>query len=615
MQKYQNLTIIPYVSDYAEFAARTREEIIQRKGSDFIVAVDLPQGLEDQILKAARSLPETSLIIDALRRGILITPTSAPVEAIRSYLEYGYELHCIDASLPVAGNMSEYEYFIQMCKLHGPDKVINHSEQFGISQEDIFQAWAGTAIGNLSGTPAFISLPQRSTPEDCPPFDSALFSPYQITRLQCMAMHLKDLLQSGHEVLFVCSRVNVDGVLTFLSSDLPSFDDSYHLPVKMCRVPETLLYTISREIPFMMYAYELYRDTPFDREKWIRHLYTENCGSLSSQQITGTIEYAFRLALADYQIFPDLYNVTAAAKYFMDDVCALKVYDKGISYPPSRNLTSNCTFKSIVDYNFNPFSETRILNLKSAVVNKSVPSINPRSKKGWLSSSPYYRFTRTDRCLKAELDTVKYLRTQFRSSNLSEHEYTPVEFTCGLRNGIDYRQTIRHNHLGRVFVRQPVTENNSCYILDYRSKADKPQTTDIEGKHFRYVITMTQSEGAGSPMHVFFDKNYPWIGTTHHAGNHYSSKVMVAFMSLPFSPTKIYDKISISNPLVSSVHLGMRYAKQVVVFSDNAEELHNSHYPHDRLTVYPPEVLPRTLWDNMRTFDIVGYRYDDRPGD
>ena len=613
MQNYPNLTIIPYVADYAEFAARTREEILQRKGSDFIVAVDLPQGLEDQILKTVQSLPETSLLIDALRRAILITPTSAPAEAIRSFLEYGYEMHCIDASLPVTGNVSEYKYFIQMCKLHGPDKVINQPGQFGISQDDLFHAWAGTVLGKISGTPAFVSLPQRSTPEDCPPFDRALLSQYQITRLQCMAMHLKKILERGLEVVFVCSYENVNGILSFLSSELPSFDDSYHLPVKICRVPEALLYTISREIPFLMYTYELYRDTPFDREKSVRHLFTENCGSVSSQQITGAIKYALRLALADYQVFPDIYNVTAAAKYFMDDSCALKVYEKAISYPPSRNLTSNCTFKSIVDYNFNPFCETRVLTLKSSVVNKSTKSINPRSKKRWSSPTKYDRFTRTNRSLKAELDLMKYVTSLFKSSKISEHETMPVPFTCGLQNGIDYRQTIRHHHLGRVFVKQPVIENNSCYIFDFRSLVEKTKATEIEGTQFRFVITTTES--GVIPTHIFFDKNYPWIGTALHTGYHYNTKVMVAFMSLPFSPTKIYDNISYSNPLVSSVDVGLKYAKQVFVFSDNAGELDNPHYPRDRLKIFPLEVLPKTIQDKMRTFDIVGYRYDDRPGD
>jgi hypothetical protein len=613
VQRYQNLTIIPYVSDYAEFAGRTREEILRRKGSDFIVAVDLPQGLEDEILKAVRSLPETSLIIDAMRRGILITPTSAPVEAIRSYLEYGYELHCIDASLPVTGNISEYEYFIQMCKLHGPERVINQPEQFGISQQDLVHAWADTVTNNVSGTPSFVGLRQRCTPQDCPPFDPVLLSQYQITRLQSMAMHLKKLIESGLDVVFVCSRMNVSGVLTFLSSELPSFDDSYHLPVKICRIPETMLFTLSREMPFIMYTYELYRDAPFDREKWIRYLYTENCGSHSLQQITGTIEYAFRLALTDNQVFPDLYNVTAAAKYFMDDLCALKIYEKAISYPPSRNLKSNCTFKSIVDYNLTPFSETRILNLKSVVVNKPVRSINPRSRKRKSSSSDYYRFTRTNRCLKAELDLMKYVTSLFRSSNISEHETMPVAFTCGFQKGIDYRQTIRHHHFGRVFVKQPVHENNSCYIFDFRTPEDKSQTTDNGGKRFRFVMTKTQSEGV--PTHVFFDKNYPWVGVTLHAGNHYSSKLMMAFMSLPFSPTKIYDKISYSNPLVSSIDLGMKYAKLVFVFSNNAGELKRNHYPHDRLKVYPLKVLPKTIQEKMRSFDIVGYRYNDRPGD
>jgi len=86
-------------------------------------------------------------------------------------------------------------------------------------------------------------------------------------------------------------------------------------------------------------------------------------------------------------------------------------------------------------------------------------------------------------------------------------------------------------------------------------------------------------------------------------------------MNLPFSPTKIFDKISYSNPLVSSVNLGMKYSKQVFVFSDHAGELQNPHYPRDRLKIYPLKVLPKTIQDKMRTFDIVGYRYNDRPGD
>ncbi len=610
----EHLTVIPYVADYAEFAARTRAEILRRKGADFIVAVDLPQGLEEQILKTVRSLPEPSLIIDPLKRGILVTPSSAPVEAVRSFLEYGYELHCIDASLPVAGNLSEYEYFIRMCRLHGPESVINNSEQYGISQNDIFQAWAATASGAASATPGFFSLPQRLSTDDCPPFDPASCSPYRLTRFQCMAMHLKELLRSGPEVLFVCARGNVSGILSSLSADLPSFDDSYRLPVRVCKVPEKVFPTLAREVPFITYAYELYRDTPFDREHWIRHLYTEDCGAVPAQEITGAMEYAFRLALADQQIHPDLYNLTASAKYMQGDARALQIYEKAVSYPPARGLESNCTFKSVVDYEFNPLSEVRVLSLRSAVLDRPLRPLNPKSKNTW-SSSSYARFTRTKQCLQAELDLVKYLRSHFGAPTISERESIPVEFTCGLRNGIDYRQTIRNQYRSRIYVRQPVLENTSCYVLDYRSgeETKKPPATEVPGTRFRLAIINDASEGY--PTHIFLDKQYPWIGTARHVGNHYVAKVMMAFMSLPFSPTKIYEKISYSDPLPSAVNLGMRHAKRVVVFTDRPYDLRTNRRQKQRLDVYPLQALPVKIREKMKTFDIVGYRYDDKPGD
>ncbi|MFA4876456.1 MAG: hypothetical protein WC586_03510 [Methanoregula sp.] len=612
MNRYPNLTIIPYVSDYAEFAARTRAEILQRKGSDFIIAVDLPQGLEEEIIKAVRSLPETSLIVDALKRGILITPTSAPVEAVRSYLEYGYALHCIDASLPVTGTMSDYTYFIGMCRLHGPEKVIARPGDFGIPEGDLFRAWADCALPGSSPTPAFLGLPRQGTPADGQAFDAALLSPYHATRLQCMAMHLKELLQKGVEVLFVCSRENVDGVLFYLKTDQPSFDDSYRLPVRTCRVPEKMLFALAREIPFVTYAYELFRDIPFDREKWIRHLFLEECGPVSPHQMTGAIEYAFRLALADSQAFPGLYNITAAAKYFLGDAFAYRAYEKAIAYPPSRNLESNCTFKSVVDYNLNPLKDERVLTLQVAVLDKRLTPINRKTKQVG-SPSAYNRFTRTRQSLQGELDLVKFLRTRFRSSTASGRETAPVRFSSGLQSGIDFRQTIRHTHLGRIYVKEPAGETNTCYILDFRSGKIPPKKAESVSGGFRIVIESPPEDGW--PTHIFLDKHYPWIGTAHHRENHYTTKVMAGFLALPFSPTKIFENIGFADPLPAAVRIGMKYADRVVVFSDNPGDLKNVRVQPGRLKTYPLQALPRSMQEKMRTFDIVGYRYDDKPGD
>jgi hypothetical protein len=552
--------------------------------------------------------------VDALKRGILITPGSAPAEAVRSYLEYGYDLRCIDASLPVAGSISEYEYFIQLCRLHGPGKVIESPEQFGFSKEDIFQAWAGSVVGSLSTMPAFMGISRILTPEDCPPFDRSRILPYQYARLQCMAMHLAGLLRSGPEILFVCRWEQVNGILSLLQTDLPAFDDSYRLPVRICNVPETALPSLSREIPFMTHAYEQNRDLPFDREYHLMRLFTGTLGVAPPQHIIRTMKYAGHLALADYQVYPGLYNLVAAAKYCMGDAIAMKVHENATAYPPSRELESNCPFRSIVDYNFNPLAEERVLTLKTNMLDKPLPNLNRGQQSKNLRTYYYYRFTRTERSLAAEKELMQYLRSRFRSPHRNGRDSQPVPFMAGLQSGIDYRQTLRNLHLGKMFVKQPVPEENCCYILDYRPEAQVPRAeAENPSGTSRFVIRDIMPEG--SLTHVFLDKHFPWIGITLHKGNHYTSKIMVAFTCLPFSPTKIFENISRLNPLTSSVSLALKYAREVFVFSNRNGELKGQKNPGGRVHAYSMNVLPEQVREKMQTFEIVGYRYDDRPGD
>ena len=173
------LCIIPYIPGYAEYAARVRDEILKRKGSDFIIAVDLPRGLESQVIEATKKLPEASVIVDRLNRGIPILPTSAPIEAVRSYLEYGTDLQFIDTSLPVIGNMDDYQLFANSCILHGIEEVLQKPEQFGIPEKDITKSWI-SSLADMNYTAPFVhsSIHCHCTNERVRTWSMLSLSPY-----------------------------------------------------------------------------------------------------------------------------------------------------------------------------------------------------------------------------------------------------------------------------------------------------------------------------------------------------------------------------------------------------------------------------------------------------
>jgi len=129
---HKNLHVIPYIPGIAEYAALVREELNKRKDSDFLIAVDLPHGLESQVVTATKSLPQVSVIVDQLFRGIPIIPTSAPIEAVRSFGETGTDVRFIDTTLPVTGNLDDYRYFIDQCRLSGVGEVIKNAKSHGI---------------------------------------------------------------------------------------------------------------------------------------------------------------------------------------------------------------------------------------------------------------------------------------------------------------------------------------------------------------------------------------------------------------------------------------------------------------------------------------------------
>jgi len=608
-----NLQIIPYIPTIAEYAAQVREEILRRKGDDFIIAVDLPAGLEARVLEATRRLPEASVVIDPLMRGIPIIPTSAPIEAVRSYLEYGIECRFIDASLPVLGNREDYQHFIQLSRLFGIEKILSDPEAYGVNIEDLFKARIDDALKEQQGFP-FFHLPGVTESFGYPEYDPDKATTYLQTRLQCMARHLQELLDTEMDVLFVCSGSLYHGVLHYLEEDLPAIDDSYIVPTRICSVNEADIYQITREIPFLMYLYDLYRDTPVERERWIQSLY---CGTemenLPADIVDSAIDCAHKLALTDRQIFPDMYNLVAAAKYTGGDDFAMEVFARAQSYPPNHTTEGECIIQPILDYNFTNLANSRSLTLRSSLFNTSsrITSLHERliPRKNFRG---YVRWTRTPESIQAELEFMRYMTRKYVALEPSKEEYTVEEFSCGFGEGFDVKETLRNGMGDRLFVRSATLENAACYVIDYREPQSSAGTRIVHT-----AVSIRVLEGGTRPFidTIFLDRNYPWVGVTRCTGRHYDSTVMVAFNRLDCPPTQIFNGLMARQPLTSAVQLATRYAKYAFIFTDNPQELEDVPIDPGRAKILPRGAIPAAVLRKMAQFDIVSCRYDDRRGD
>lgn len=616
-QPGNNLTIIPYVPTIAEYAAQVREEILRRRRDDFIIAVDLPAGLETQVIKATRQLPEASVVIDPLMRGIPIIPTSAPIEAVRSYLEYGLECRFIDASLPVMGNIEDYQHFVQISRHFGLEKVLSDPEAHGVNVGELCKAWIDPALEERRGYP-FFHLPGVAASVGYPEYDPHTATPYLQTRLQCMARHLQRLLDTGIEVLFVCSGSLHHGVLHYIEEDLPEIDDSYIVPTRICPVKEADVCRITREIPFLMYLYDLYRDTPVEREMWIRNLY---CGAetnnVSANTVNAAIDYAYSLAFTDRQVFPDIYNLIAAAKYTGGDDFAINVLESALSYPPNHTTEGECIIRPILDYNFMNLENARSITLRRSLFKPSsrITSLRERLNPVERRYYGYTRWQRTPESIQAEFDFMRYMTRRYVALEPSKEEWTVEEFSCGLGEGFDVKETLRNGMADKIFVREPALENVACYIIDYRDPSPESQPHQSHEGQSTSIIIMPGRKKTTFNDCIFFDRNYPWIGVTEVQGRHYTSTVMVAFNKLDRSPTQVFYNLVAEHPLTSAVHLATRYAKYVFIFTDNRHELNDIPIDSRRVKVLPRGAIPDAALRMMARFDIVGLRYDDRRGD
>jgi len=335
------------------------------------------------------------------------------------------------------------------------------------------------------------------------------------------------------------------------------------------------------EIPFFMHHYEIFRDQEWSREHWMQEL----IGGmdpipefLSSRNI---LQYSRNLALTDGQLYPGIYNLLAAANNCAGDGFALRLYERATSYPGA-DQDSNCEIRFCYDYNLKPLVDVRILEIKADLDRTPEWLCDRMNGQDDRKQHPLpfgvFQFTRTAHSLQCEKNFMRYLKHRFPHLEPND-EFTVEEFSCGFKDGIDERETIRHAFQDRIYVKERQYQNNAVYVVDY---------------------------GGNPTWCVYFNTNYHMIGAAcRHDATTHTWVCFTAFLNPPRPMEELLSEVDLINPRASCLDLAMEYADHVFLFTDKEKRPLTKNERSSKIHVFDIAILPSQLREAMRWFHVA----------
>lgn len=425
------------------------------------IAVELPESLQSYMLHAAARLPDLSVVATADREEqpiyFLCEPCDPAFEALRSALEKNIPAHCIDLDV----------------------------ENYPLLRDPIPDPYAIYRLGLKT----YYELYQKYV------LDHKIVS----TRLDreretYMARRLKELSLRYDRILFISGMAHAAAVLKLV--DQPSFPTLYHAEretVELCSLTSDSCREVMAEWGFLSVKYEenrqrLSQEGLLDRQKIILQLYREasdNYTTLTGNAFPGyhlrnTMKFVRNYALISNRLMPDLYQILSAAKGCVDHNYAYTVWELATSYPykknvdnlPELHLSSEEIWGHSKLIRFHMKEKSRKQTLMDRL-NKSKSSIRFRPP-GPFSICSY---PPEDIAIERFGHFIKKKGCQI----LTEDGARSVPFSTSLEDGIDTRETIRHWHEHKLYVKTggkpPSGVGSICVVFD----EDRPE----EGKPYQ----------------------------------------------------------------------------------------------------------------------------------
>lgn len=471
---------VPVVHYSLEFACAVRN-LFQRIRPD-AVAVELPHSVQKIIQDGVSRLPELSVVLYENEAAetiyIPIEPTDPVVEAVRGGMESGVPIHFVDLDLDTYPSYRDTV----------PDTFAAH--RVGIkAYYDIFTREALPALQK----------------------DSA-----DLRREAGMAYHLQQLAARYDKILFVCGMAHLEGVKdAFFRPQAEPLEKRKRTGLGLFNLHPDDVAEIMTEYPFLAAVFEYARGEPppepdlskFTVRKkmgiltllsggketcseeealdastrWAvhhvegdllnrqtvsyrlfqqaaRHYRQDTGESVQRWQKRNFFRYARNWALLENRLLPDFYQLLVTARACVDDNFCYAFWRLGSFYPWQQPESSIPTIRISGDM---LWLGTRKIHIRRRLPRvRRGPVYIPKKRRmkerkpgEWLEgfADPFICSYPPEDIVVEDYGT--YLRTK-GAHILSSEDAVSVPFETTILDGIDMRETVRHLHENRIYVRE-----------------------------------------------------------------------------------------------------------------------------------------------------------------
>jgi len=553
-----NLIIVPYQPHLAEYAWLVRKTLSNYYSKDCIIAVDLPQSLEYVVLSAVQELPRISNIIDPLGRSIPIIPTSAPIEAVRCYLEVGQDLVFLDTPFPICCPIEIWEEFLGEVHHHGLPWMMEHSNEVKIDIWPIIDFLRTKKVNKYNKF--FNDIPDLSHVRDSL-LDPWLNETYYYRRI-IMATRLKELLIQGMDVIFVCNELHCSYILDLIhrkiEGDKP---EKFVFPTRTCQIGERDILKITEEIPYHIYLYEIFRGCSIDRDLWNNYAISKVEVKEDVETITNIITFARKIALLKKRRNPDLSCILTASRCCTHDLFTNELKRVLQSYPPCDKESSE-TIEHSYDYNFMAIDEQDPEDLQKPVSWNQ--SINKKVKIREGNASKVRKVHRTRESIQNENKARKYLSSKFKVNLLSD-EITALPFIQGMGDGIAVRESLRDIVHKQIFVKYHEVSNNAAYVFDF---------------------------GGTTEHSLYYFRSRALIGFAQRVKKYYSFTQVAIFAESKREMKWWLESIDKKRPLQSILKKAFEHSDTVYLFSHHKPQISIEKEELKKLVILPLTAIP-----------------------
>lgn len=425
-----NIWTVPVLHYSMEMAAQVRLAFQEIRPD--CVAVELAETMQLQLLHAASRLPDISVVVayDKAYSPLyyLCEPCDAAFEGLRSALESNIPAWCIDLDVDFYPDIHDFlpdAYAVQR-----------------IGLKNYYDAYQKLVVAKN------FSKSQKDSEREL-----------------YMAKRLKELSLSYDRILYIGGMAHVESVLNLVDrNSFPALKHAERDTTEVCTLTELSTRDVLAEFGWLSMEYEHNRasgsDFPPDRQKLIYRLfkeasekYIERTGnSFPGYHMRNLMKFLRNYALIRDRLMPDLYQILCAAKACVDDNFAYEVWELATEYPLRKNVDSLPELDLSIKDVWGDSKLVRFHLKAKSPKSKFAPRLRKdRSKMQFKPPAPFTicSYPPEDVVIERFGEFLKKKGTQL----LQEEAARTVPFSASLEDGIDTKETIRHWHEKKLYVK------------------------------------------------------------------------------------------------------------------------------------------------------------------